>query len=402
MREAFIVSAVRTAVGKAGKGTLRAARPDDLAAAVIREAIARAKGLDPKEVEDVVIGCAMPEAEQGMNVARIASLRAGLPVEVPAMTINRFCSSGLQAIADAAQRIMAGQGDVAVAGGTESMSMVPMGGNKVAPNPWLMDHYPDTYLSMGLTAENLAKKYGITRDQADEFSLKSHQKAIAAIAAGKFRDEIVPFEVSYNYVEASANGSSAKLSTKPKTQSVRFDTDEGPRADTSMEALSKLKPAFHAKGTVTAGNSSQMSDGAAAAVVMSAERAKALALKPMARFVAYATAGCPPEIMGIGPVYAIPKALKLAGLKIEQIEVIELNEAFAAQSLSVIKELGLDPTRVNVNGGAVALGHPLGCTGAKLTATILREMERRSARYGMVTMCIGGGMGAAGIFERVA
>lgn len=403
MREAFIVSAVRTAVGKAGKGTLRAARPDDLAAAVIREAITRVKGLDAREVEDVVIGCAMPEAEQGMNVARIASLRAGLPVEVPAMTINRFCSSGLQAIAGAAQRIMAGQGDVAVAGGTESMSMVPMGGNKVAPNPWLMDHYPDTYLSMGLTAENLATKYGVTREQADEFSLKSHRKAVAAIAAGKFRDEIVPFEVSYNYVEASANGNSPKpSSTKPKTVSVLFDTDEGPRADTSMEALAKLKPAFHAKGTVTAGNSSQMSDGAAAAVVMSAERVKELAIKPMARFVAYATAGCPPEIMGIGPVYAIPKALKLAGLKLDQIDVIELNEAFAAQSLSVIKELGLDPARVNVNGGAVALGHPLGCTGAKLTATIMREMERRNARYGMVTMCIGGGMGAAGIFERVA
>ena len=402
MREAVIVSAVRTAVGKAGKGSLRAARPDDLAAAVIRDAISRAKGLEAKSVEDVVIGCAMPEAEQGMNVARIASLRAGLPVEVPAMTINRFCSSGLQAIADAAQRIMAGQGDVAVAGGTESMSMVPMGGNKVAPNPWLMDHYPDTYLSMGLTAENLAKKYGITREQADEFSLKSHRKAIAAIASEKFKDEIVPYEASYSYVEASANGSSSKPSMKPKTVTVLFETDEGPRADTSMEALAKLKPAFHAKGTVTAGNSSQMSDGAAAAVVMSAERAKMLGLKPMARFVAYATVGCPPEIMGIGPVYAIPKALKLAGLKLEEIDVIELNEAFAAQSLSVIKELGLDPSRVNVNGGAVALGHPLGCTGAKLTATILREMERRNARYGMVTMCIGGGMGAAGNFERVA
>jgi acetyl-CoA acyltransferase len=402
MREAVIVSSVRTAVGKAGKGTLRGARPDDLAAAAINEAIARAKGLDPKEIEDVVIGCAMPEAEQGMNVARIAALRAGLPVEVPAMTINRFCSSGLQAIADAAQRIMAGQGEVAVAGGTESMSLVPMGGNKVAPNPWLMDHSPDTYLSMGLTAENLAKKYGITREQADEFSLASHQKAIAAIAAGKFKDEIVPYEATYNYIEASANGNSAKAGTKPKTVSTRFEVDEGPRADTSMEALAKLKPAFHARGTVTAGNSSQMSDGAAAAVVMSAERAKSLGLKPMARFVAYATAGCPPEIMGIGPVYAIPKALKLAGLKLEQIDVIELNEAFAAQSLSVMKELGLDPARMNVNGGAIALGHPLGCTGAKLTATILREMERRNARYGMVTMCIGGGMGAAGIFERAA
>jgi len=402
MREAVVVSAVRTAVGKAGKGTLRAARPDDLAAAVISEAIARAKGLDPKDVEDVVIGCAMPEAEQGMNVARIASLRAGLPVEVPAMTINRFCSSGLQAIADAAQRIMAGQGDVAVAGGTESMSLVPMGGNKVAPNPWLMDHYPDTYLSMGLTAENLAKKYSITREEADAFSLSSHQKAIAAIAAGKFKDEIVPYEVSYSYAEASANGGETRTSTKPKTISAKFEVDEGPRADSSLAALAKLKPAFHVRGTVTAGNSSQMSDGAAAAVVMSADRARSLGLKPMARFVAYATAGCPPEIMGIGPVYAIPKALKLAGLKLDQIDVIELNEAFAAQSLSVIKELGLDRERVNVNGGAIALGHPLGCTGAKLTATILREMERRNARYGMVTMCIGGGMGAAGVFERPA
>jgi acetyl-CoA acyltransferase len=402
MREAVIVSSVRTAVGKAGRGILRATRPDDLAATVIREAVARAKGLDPKEVEDVVIGCAMPEAEQGMNVARIASLRAGLPVEVPAMTVNRFCSSGLQAIADVAQRIMTGQSDVAVAGGTESMSLVPMGGNKVAPNPWLMDHYPDTYLSMGLTAENLAKRYGIPREQADEFSLQSHRKAVAAIGTGKFKDEIVPYEVSYSYVEASANGGRGRSGTKAKTVSVRFDTDEGPRADTSMEALAKLKPAFHAQGTVTAGNSSQMSDGAAACVVMNAERAKALGIKPMARFVAYATAGCPPEIMGIGPVYAIPKALKLAGLKLDEIEVIELNEAFAAQSLSVIKELGLDSGRVNVNGGAIALGHPLGCTGAKLTATILREMERRNARYGMVTMCIGGGMGAAGIFERTA
>jgi acetyl-CoA acyltransferase len=399
MREAVIVSAVRTAVGKAGKGTLRAARPDDLAAAAIQEAIARAKGLEPKDVEDVVIGCAMPEAEQGMNVARIAALRAGLPVEVPAMTINRFCSSGLQAIADVAQRIMSGQAEVGIAGGTESMSMVPMGGNKVAPNPWLMDHYPDTYLSMGLTAENLAKKYGITREQADEFSLNSHKKAVAAIAAGKFKDEIVPYEASYSYFEANGNG---RPSTKPKTVSTRFEVDEGPRADTSIEALAKLKPAFHVKGTVTAGNSSQMSDGAAAAVVMSSERAKSLGLKPMAKFISYATAGCPPEIMGIGPVYAIPRALKLAGLTLDQMDVIELNEAFAAQSLSVIKELGIDPAKVNVNGGAVALGHPLGCTGAKLTATILREMARRGARYGLVTMCVGGGMGAAGVFERVA
>lgn len=398
MREAVIVSSVRTAVGKAPKGALRTTRPDDLAALVIKEVVARAKGLDPKEIEDVILGCAMPEAEQGMNIARIASLRAGLPVEASAMTINRFCSSGLQAIALAAERIMAGQGDVAVAGGVESMSMVPMGGNKIAPNPWLMDHYPDAYLGMGLTAENLAKKYGITREHADEFSLASHHKALAAIAGGKFKDEVVPVEVSYNVLEASANGSAAR----PKAVKLPFDTDEGPRSDTSMEALAKLKPAFHARGTVTAGNSSQTSDGAAAAVVMSAERAHALGLKPLVRFVSFATAGCPPEEMGVGPAFAIPKALKIAGLNLDQIDVIELNEAFATQALSVIKLAGLDTAHVNVNGGAIALGHPLGCTGAKLTATIIRELERRNARYGMVTMCVGGGMGAAGIFERAA
>jgi acetyl-CoA acyltransferase len=400
MREAVLVSSVRTAVGKAPKGTLRTTRPDDLAALVIKEALLRAKGVNPEDIEDVIIGCATPEAEQGMNLARIASLRAGLPVSVSAMTVNRFCSSGLQSIAIAAERIMAGQGDVAIAGGAESMSMVPMGGHKIAPNPWLMDNYPDAYINMGLTAENLAKKYGITRQQADEFSFASHQKALAAIAAGKFKDEIVPVAVSYTVLEASANGSGN--AAKPKTLNVTFETDEGPRADTSVEALGKLKPVFHAHGVVTAGNSSQMSDGAAAAVVMSAERARELGLKPLARFVAYATAGAPPEEMGIGPVFAIPKALKIAGLKLDQIDVIELNEAFAAQAMSVIKVAGLDPARVNVNGGAVALGHPLGCTGAKLTATILREMERRNARYGLVTMCIGGGMGAAGIFERAA
>jgi acetyl-CoA acyltransferase len=399
MREAMIVSSVRTPVGKAIKGTLRTTRPDDLAATAIQEAIARVPGLEPKDVEDVILGCAMPEAEQGMNVARNAWLRAGFPVETSAMTINRFCSSGLQSIALAAERIMAGQGDVAVAGGTESMSMVPMGGNKVAPNPWLMDHHPGVYISMGLTAENVSKHYGITRQQADEFSLASHQKAIAAIASGKFKDEIVPVEVNYTVLEAAGNGNS---NGRPRTVQARFEIDEGPRADTSLEALTKLKPAFHASGVVTAGNSSQMSDGAAASVIMSAERAKSLGLKPLARFVAFATAGCPPEEMGIGPVFAIPKVLKLAGLKLEDIDLIELNEAFAAQALSVIKLAGLDPERVNVNGGAVALGHPLGCTGAKLTATILRELERRKARYGLVTMCIGGGMGAAGIFERAA
>jgi acetyl-CoA acyltransferase len=400
MREAVIVSAVRTAVGKATKGALRTTRPDDLGAVVIKEAIARAGGLDPKEIEDVVLGCAMPEAEQGMNVARISSLRAGLPVESSAMTINRFCSSGLQSIAIAAERIMAGQGEAAVAGGTESMTMVPMGGNKVSPNPWLMDNYPDAYLGMGLTAENLAKKYGITRELADTFSYESHQKALAAIAAGKFKDEIVPVDVSYSVLEASANGS--PNGSRPKTVKAKFEVDEGPRADTSVEALGKLKAVFHARGVVTAGNSSQMSDGAAAAVVMSAEKARALGLKPLARFLAFATAGCPPEEMGIGPVFAIPKALKIAGLTLDQIDVIELNEAFATQALSVIKLAGIDPAKVNPNGGAIALGHPLGCTGAKLTASILRELERRNARYGMVTMCVGGGMGAAGIFERLS
>jgi acetyl-CoA acyltransferase len=400
MRDAVIVSSVRTAVGKAPKGTLRATRPDDLAALVIQEAIARAKGLDVNEIEDVILGCATPEAEQGMNVARIASLRAGLPVSVSAMTVNRFCSSGLQAIAIAAQRIMAGQGDVAVAGGVESMSMIPMGGHKIAPNPWLMDHYPDAYLNMGLTAENLAKKYGISREQADEFSLASHRKAIAAIAAGKFKDEIVPVDVANTILPENGNGAGA--AARPVTQKSVFAIDEGPRADTSLEALAKLKPAFHAHGVVTAGNSSQTSDGAAASVLMSAERAAALGLKPLARFVAFATAGAPPEEMGIGPAYAIPKALQIAGLNLDQIDVIELNEAFAAQALAVMQTLGLDPARVNVNGGAIALGHPLGCTGAKLTATIVRELERRNARYGMVTMCIGGGMGAAGIFERAA
>jgi len=397
MKEAVIASSVRTAVGKAYKGTLHATRPDDLAAVAITNAIGRVPGLDPKEIEDVVLGCAMPEGEQGMNIARIASLRAGLPVECSAITINRFCSSGLQAIAMAAERIMLGNAEVVIAGGTESMSMVPMGGNKSSPNPWLMDHYPDSYLGMGLTAENLARKYQITREKADEFSYCSHQKALAAIAAGKFKDEIVPVEVRSTIV-ANGDGRGGRAKTATKV----FDTDEGPRADTSLDALARLKPAFHAHGTVTAGNSSQMSDGAAISVVMSADRARALGVKPLARFVSFATAGCAPEEMGVGPVFAIPKALRLAGLKLEQIDVIELNEAFAAQSLSVIRLAGLDPARVNPNGGAIALGHPLGCTGAKLTATIVRELQRRKARYGMVTMCIGGGMGAAGIFERLS
>ena len=391
MREVVIASSVRTPVGRAYKGTLRATRPDELAAVAIKGALARVPQLDTKEIEDVIIGCAMPEGEQGMNVARIASLRAGLPVEVSAITINRFCSSGLQAIAMAAERILSGGAEVMLAGGTESMTMIPMGGNKISPNPWLVDHYPEAYLSMGLTAERVAKRFGITRQQCDEFSLRSHQNAIAAIAAGKFDDETVAVPVSFT----APNGS------KPKRQEITFKVDEGPRADTSLEALGALKPAFHVKGVTTAGNSSQMSDGAAAAVVMSVERAKALGITPLARYVSFATAGYKPEEMGLGPVFAIPKALKLAGLKLSDIDVIELNEAFAAQSLAVIKEAGLDLERVNPNGGAIALGHPLGCTGAKLTASVIRELKRRKARYGMVTMCVGGGMGAAGIFENL-
>ena len=393
MREVVVVSSVRTPVGRAFKGTLRATRPDELAAVAIKGALDRVPQLDPgshyKEIEDVILGCATPEAEQGMNVARIASLRAGLPVEVSAVTINRFCSSGLQAIAMAAERIMSGGAEVMVAGGTESMSMIPMGGNKVSPNPWLVDHYPEAYLSMGLTAERVATRFGITREQCDAFSLRSHQKALAAIAAGKFDEETVAVPVSFT----TPNGS------KPKKQEITFKVDEGPRADTSIEALGSLKPAFHMKGVNTAGNSSQMSDGAAAAVLMSAERAKALGIAPLARYVAFATAGYKPEEMGLGPVFAIPKALKLAGLKLSDIDVIELNEAFAAQALAVIQEAGLDLDRVNPNGGAIALGHPLGCTGAKLTASVIRELKRRKGRYGMVTMCVGGGMGAAGIFE---
>ena len=392
MREVVVVSSVRTPVGKAYKGTLRATRPDELAAVAIKGALDRVPHLDPKEIEDVILGCAMPEGEQGMNVARIASLRAGLPVEVSAVTINRFCSSGLQAIAMAAERIMSGGAEVMVAGGTESMSMIPMGGNKISPNPWLVDHYPDAYLSMGLTAERVASRFGITRAQCDEFSLRSHQKALAAIAAGKFEQETVSVPVRFT----TPNGS------KPKQQEITFKVDEGPRADTSLEALGALKAAFHVKGVTTAGNSSQMSDGAAAAVVMSADRARALGIAPLARYVSFATAGYKPEEMGLGPVFAIPKALKLGGLKLSDIDVIELNEAFAAQSLAVIQEAGLDPERVNPNGGAIALGHPLGCTGAKLTASVICELERRKARYGMVTMCVGGGMGAAGIFERLS
>ncbi len=392
MKEAVIVSAVRTAVGKAPKGTLRNTRPDDLGAAAIKEAVDRVKGLDKSQIEDVIMGCAFPEAEQGMNVARTAMIAAGLPVETSAMTVNRYCSSGLQTIALAADRIATGGADVIVAGGLETMSMIPMGGNVLRPNPSLVDSYPDYYLNMGLTAENLARKYEITREQADEFSLHSHQKALAAISEDKFKDEIVPVNVFVDEFDEKG---------RVRRKEIAFAQDEGPRNDTSLEGLAKLKPAFHAKGTVTAGNASQMSDGAAAVIVMSADKAKEIGATPLARFVSFTTAGCLPEEMGIGPVYAIPKALKMAGLTLDQIDVIELNEAFAVQGLSVMKLLEMDPAKVNVNGGAIALGHPLGCTGAKLTATLLQELKRRSARYGMVTMCVGGGMGAAGIFERI-
>jgi acetyl-CoA acyltransferase len=375
MNEAVIVSAVRTPVGKAPKGALRYVRPDDMAAVVIAEALKRAPGLDPAEIDDVLLGCAMPEAEQGLNVARIASLRAGIPVSASAATVNRFCSSGLQAIAFGAERIMAGGATVVVAGGTESMSLVPMGGNKISPNPVLVDDYPDVYLSTGLVAENHARESSIPREEQDAFALRSHQRAIAAIDSGRFGDETIP-----------VNG---------------LAVDEGPRRDTSIEALATLKAAFYVNGTVTAGNSSQMSDGASAVIVMAASRANELGLRPLARFVTFATAGVEPERFGIGPVPAIRKALKQAGLTLDQIDLIELNEAFASQVLACLRELPIDPDRLNVNGGAIALGHPLGCTGAKLTTTLLYEMKRRNSKFGLVTMCVGGGMGAAGIFERL-
>ena len=392
MTEAVIATAVRTPVGKAPRGSLRTTRPDDLGAFAIRGALERVHELVAREVEDVIMGCAMPEAEQGMNVARIASLRAGIPIESAAMTVNRFCASGLQSIALAAERIRSGGADVIIAGGTESMSFVPMGGNKISINPWLQEHYPESYNAMGLTAERVAREYSISREDADLFACTSHQRALGAQQEGRFDEEIIPVPITTTTPDAKG---------KPVTTVTEFRKDEGPRADTSLEALARLKPAFHAKGTVTAGNSSQVSDGAAAAVVMSSKRAEELGIKPLARFVAYSYAGCLPEEMGIGPVYAVPKALKQAGLTLDDIELIELNEAFAAQSLAVIRQLGLDPARVNVNGGAIALGHPLGCTGAKLTASLLHEMKRRNARYGMVTMCVGGGMGAAGIFENL-
>ena len=389
MREAVIVSSVRTAVGKALKGTLRQVRPDDMAAAAIKGALERVPAVEPEMVEDVILGCAMPEGEQGMNVARISAFLAGVPHTAAAMTVNRFCSSGLQAIALAVQAVQTGECDVAVAGGTESMSLVPMGGQRFSPNPTLVEDHPDVYLGMGLTAELLGKKYGIDREETDAFALASHRKAVAAIDAGRFEDEIVPLTVT----PPSTNGASA--------EPITFDVDEGPRRDTDMAALGKLKPAFAAKGVVTAGNASQMSDAAAATVIVSAEKAKELGLSPIARLVSFAVAGVPPEIMGIGPVAAIPKALARAHLKLQDIELIELNEAFATQALAVIKAAELDPDKVNVNGGAVALGHPLGCTGAKLSTQMLHELGRRQARYGIVTMCVGGGMGAAGVFERL-
>jgi acetyl-CoA acyltransferase len=392
MHDAVIVSATRTPVGKAPNGSLRTVRPDEMAAAVLSEALRRAPGVEPGDISDVILGCAMPEAEQGLNVARIASLRAGIPVEASAVTINRFCSSGLQAIAFAAERIMCGFSAAIAAGGTESMSMVPMGGNKISPNPTLVDTYPDVYLSTGLVAENHARESGITRDAQDAFALRSHQRALAAVDSGRFAEEITPL----HYAVVDANGGA-----RPQQREVTFTLDEGPRRDTSAAALGKLKPAFHAAGTVTAGNTSQTSDGAAAVIVTSAEFAKARGLQPLGRFVAYATAGVEPERFGIGPVPAMRKALKIAGLTLDQIDLVELNEAFAAQVLACLREMPIDPEKLNVNGGAIALGHPLGCTGAKLTTTLLYEMRRRNARYGLVTMCVGGGMGAAGIFERL-
>ena len=392
MNEAVIVAAVRTAVGKAPRGKLRTTRPDDMAAAVISDLLKRLPGLPPETIDDVILGCATPEAESGANVARIASLRAGLPHEVPAVTVNRFCSSGSQTIAMAAERIMAGMAECIIAGGTESMSML-RGNTRFRPNPYLVEHRPDVYLSMGLTAENVARKYQISREESDAFSYRSHQNALAALSAGRLKDDgIVPLEIEVS--EVAENGAIKK-------KSLTFETDEGPRADTTSEALAKLRPVFHARGSVTAGNSSQTSDGAAGVVVMSKTRATQLGFKPLARFVSYGVGGVPPEIMGMGPVVAVPKALKLAGFTLNEIDLIELNEAFACQALAVMRELEIDPERTNVNGGAVALGHPLGASGAKLTVQLLGEMKRRKSRYGMVTMCVGGGQGAATIFENL-
>ena len=393
MSEAVIVSAVRTPVGRAPKGALSTTRPDDLAALAINAALDRIPGLSKSDVDDVILGCAQPEGESGWNIARMASLRAGLPVEIPGATVNRLCSSGLEAIAIADMRIRSGGDRVVIAGGAETMSLLPFGGLKPSPNPWLAANYPAALLTMGLTAERVARHYQVSREDQDAFALTSHQKAIAAQAAGRFADELVPVTVT-----SSVPG---KKAGKPVVTETGFTADEGPRADTSIEALSELKPAFHAQGTVTAGNASQTSDGAAALVLMDVEKAKELGIQPLGRLVAYAVTGCLPEEMGIGPITAIPKVLKLAGLTLDDIGLIELNEAFASQTLAIIRALGIDPARINVNGGAIALGHPLGCTGSKLTATLLNEMRRRQVRYGMVTMCVGGGMGAAGIFERL-
>lgn len=390
MREAVIVAGARTPVGKSGKGSLKNSRPEDLGALVVQEALKRAGNLDPSLIEDLIIGCAFPEGEQGMNMARVIALRAGLPSSTPGMTVNRFCSSGLQTIAMAAEKIMLGHADVIVAGGVESMSRVPMGGHKIAPNPWMMDNLPEVYMGMGHTAEEVARRFGVSREDQDAFAVRSHQRAAKAIADGKFKDEIVPVPVTNRYV-----GEDGKI----KEDRVIFDTDEGVRPTTSMEVLAKLRPAFHPKGSVTAGNASQTSDGAAAVVVMSREKAEELGLQPLIKFKAFAVGGVDPDIMGVGPVVAVPKALKLAGVSLEEVGLFELNEAFASQSIQVIRELGLDEEKVNVNGGAVALGHPLGCSGAKLTLSLLHEMRRRKERYGVVTMCIGGGMGAAGVFE---
>jgi acetyl-CoA acyltransferase len=391
-REVVIVEAVRTAVGKAKRGSLVTTRPDEMAAAVIMEILARTPALDPVEIDDLILGCAFPEGEQGMNIARLVGIRAGLPVSVPAQTINRFCSSGLQSIASGIYVIIAKQSEVIIAGGTESMSMVPMTGFKFSPTPYLAQYSPESFTSMGITAENVAEQYGITRQDQDEFALISNQRASAAVESGRFDSEIVPLNVEI--VEPGEDGAQLK-------RSFIFSRDEGPRADTSMEALARLKPAFKIGGTVTAGNSSQMSDGAAAALVMSRDKADQLGLKPLVKFIAYAVGGVPPEVMGLGPIAAVPKALKIAGLAIQDIGLIELNEAFASQSLAVIRELGLNRDITNVNGGAIAMGHPLGCTGAKLTTQLIYEMKRRDVQFGMVTMCIGGGMGAAGIFENI-
>ena len=390
METAFIVSATRTAVGKSSKGGLKNVRPDDLAATVIAEVVNRAKVVDKNEIDDVIFGCALPEGEQGLNFSRLASLRAGLPHTVPAFTINRFCSSGLQTISLASERITCGNADIIIAGGAESMSMIPMSGRKFSANPVLVDEIPNAYLSMGLTAENVAKQFGITRQMQDEFAFKSHANAIAAIKSGKFKDEIVPLK----FITTSLDKNEKKINKENI-----FEVDEGPREDTTIEKLSALKPVFALGGTVTAGNSSQTSDGAAAVMVMSENKMKQLNLQPLARLISFAVGGVPPEIMGIGPIVAIPKALKRAGLKLSDIDLIELNEAFASQSYYIIKNLEMDESKVNVNGGAIALGHPLGCSGAKLTVSIINEAKRRKAKYGLVTMCIGGGMGAAGVFE---